>query len=184
MRVLWVEMDTQLNCQSRQTNTKLILVWSRAIAGSRGCPGLLERNIPPWDGNVSETPSTGHRSQGGSGLLGPSPLATGDSRNLPFSGISAQVLSFPCERGVLRGPAGWGALAQPWRAQSRGCHPLPSFPCVVPVPGQESLNRHRITLSPPKKNHQIKSVPLKRTEKCRFPRFGRSSYTFNTSSLP
>lgn len=145
-----MEMDTQLNCQSRQTNTKLILVWRRAIAGSRGCPGLLERNIPRWDGNVSE-----HGAPEPGGLPAPSPLATGDSRNLSLFRAflpGFYCLPFPCERGALRGPGGWGALAQPWRAQSRGCHPLPSFPCVVPVPGQESLNRHQITLSPPKKS--------------------------------
>lgn len=92
MRVLWVEMDTQLNCQSRQTNTKLILVWKRAIAGGRGCPELLERNIPRWDGNASEPPST--EPAGAQGSWAPSPLATGESRILPFSGISAQALSF------------------------------------------------------------------------------------------
>lgn len=150
-----METDTQLNCQSRQTNTKLILVWKRAIAGGRGCPGLLGRNIPCWDGSGSEMLSTEHRSQrGAQGSRAPSPLATGESGNLPFWGISAQALSFSLSlRARSSGwPSGvegpWHSPGQPKAGAAIPCHP---FPCVAPVPGQESPNRHRITLSPPKK---------------------------------
>lgn len=126
---------------------------------------------------------------GARGSRAPSPLATGESENLPFSGISAQALSFAlslrargsgCPSGA-EGP--WHSPGEPKAGAAIPCHPAGAaipchpFPRGAPVPGQESPNRHRITFIPSQKNHRIKSVPLKRTEKCRFPRFGRSSYT-------
>lgn len=156
MRVLWVEMDTQLNCQSRQTNTKLILVWKRAIAGGRGCPGLLERNIPPWDGNDSETPSTEHRSHRGLGAPGHPPHWPQGRAEISLSQAFLPRLCrspFPCQLGALGGPAGcegpWHSPGEPAAGAASPCHP---FPCAAPVPGQESPNRPRITLSPPKKS--------------------------------
>lgn len=153
-----MEMDTQLNCQSRQTNTKLILVWKRAITGGRGCPGLLERNIPCWDGSGSEMLSTEHWSQwGAQGSWAPS-QATGESGNLPFWGISAQALLFSLSlRARSSGwPSGgegpWHSPDQPKAGAAIPCHP---FPRVAPIPGQESPNRHRITLSPPQKKYKI-----------------------------
>lgn len=148
-----MEMDTQLNCQSRQTNTKLILVWKGAVPGGRGCPGLLERNIPEvlgWE----HLQDTEHRAQEPGGLGGswaPSPPATGEGGNLPFSGISAQALSFALS--LRARSSGWPSGAEgPWHGPGEPkagtatlCHP---FPLTAPVPGQESPNRQRITSIP------------------------------------
>lgn len=113
---------------------------------------------------------------GARGSRPPSPLATGESQNLPFSGISAQVLLFSLSLRVRSSgwPSGgeepWYSPGEPKAGAAIPCHPW--------HPSQ--ARNHRIdteSLYPLPKNHQIKSVPLKTTEKCRFPQFGRSSYT-------
>lgn len=173
-------MDTQLHCQSRQTNTKLILVWKGATAGG---PGLLERSIPCWDGNISGAPEP----WGAQGSWAPSPLATGEREISLFRAFLPRLCHFPGSSELWVAQQGWAALAQPWWAPSRGCHPFP--PPAIPfhplpsLPRRGTHPRPGITESTPNhfyplpKNHRIKSVPLKRTEKCRFLQFGRSSYT-------
>lgn len=84
---------------------------------------------------------------------------------------------FPCELGALGGPAGMRELGTALASPKQGLPSL-AIPCHARRPSQ--ARNHRIdteSLYPLPRNHQIKSVPLKRTEKCRFPRFGRSSYT-------
>lgn len=121
---------------------------------------------------MGTSPSWEHQSQGGSGLLGIPPSGHRGEQKSPFLGIPAQafVRPFPAssELWVPSGVRGLGtALASPEQG-------LP--PSAIP----SQARNHRIdteSLYPLPRNHRIKSVPLKRTEKCRFPRFGRSSYT-------
>lgn len=140
-----MEMDTQLNCQSRQTNTKLILVWKGAVAGGRGCPGLLERTIPCWDGNI---PELGAPEPGGLGAPGHPPQRAQGRAEISLFGHSCPGFCspFPCELGALGAQGGegpWHSPGEPRAGAATLCHPFP---------GQESPNRHRITLSPPKKS--------------------------------
>lgn len=151
MRVLWVEMDTQLNCQSRQTNTKLILVWKRAVAGGRGCAGLVDGNIPRWDGNVSETPSTELRSHGEFRAPGHPPhRPQGRAEISLFRAFLPRLCRspFPCELGAPGGPAGCeGPWHSPGEPAAGAAIPLPSFSMrgARPSPGiTESTPNHFI----------------------------------------
>lgn len=179
MRVLEVEMHTQLNCRSEQTQKE-------SACGKEQSP---RAGAAPLTGTIGHQRSVGwQRPQdtkdlklgvwGLPSVISPSPtqLWCRERGNLPFPGISTQgfpiALSLQARCLPLLSHCSWGHrgsvrdLGTATVAESRACSPsgamgVPVTPSNVCHPSQAGG----------------KSVPVRRTSKCRFPQFGRLSYT-------
>lgn len=117
---------------------------------------------------------------GGSGLPGTLPTGHRGERKSPFFRHFCPgfvVRPFPASSELWVAQRGARDLGTAQASPQQGL-PALAIPFHAQRPSQ--ARNHRIdpeSLYPLPRNHRIKSVPLKRTEKCRFPRFGRSSYT-------
>ncbi|KAM7081044.1 uncharacterized protein J5F26_014843 [Ciconia maguari] len=194
VRVLEVEMHTQLNCQSKQTNTKLIFIWKRAIPRSRGlfenkaAKRLLASGMEtsPRRRGLSTEASRGSRGSHASSPLATRSSGTGESGNLPLSGISTRAFSFAlslqarclalpsrCSRWHRGSTRDLGTATAAPRVQASRKQRLQ--PAEVPQGIQRTLAipfdtrrlsqaRNHLIIYPLPRNHLIdKSGPLKRT---------------------
>lgn len=120
------------------------------------------------------------RASRGSGLLGTLPAGHRGERNSPFFRHLCPgfvVRPFPVSSGLWVAQRGARDLGTALASPQQG---LPSLAIPFHARCPSQARNHGIdteSLYPLPRNHRIKSVPLKRTEKCRFPRFGRSSHT-------
>lgn len=141
-------MHTQLNCQSKQTHTKLIFIRKRAIPRGRGRPAQGDRCRGPFENKAAKRLAAGgtetsprrrgpeHRSESGGsrGSRASSPLAThsssaGESGHLPFSGVSAWAVSLALspQARCLAPPSSCLLVAQREREGPWHCHRCPTY---------------------------------------------------------
>lgn len=169
-----METHTQLNRQSKQTNTKLISGWKRAIpprprSSRPGDP--LPSSVRKESGGTEPAarrpgPSAGASRGARGSRASPPPAArgsgAGESGNLPFSGISTRALPFALSPPALALPSrrllvapreqrdlGTASAAQP--AEPRGSR-APSPSLLLPVPEQEIIESTLNHFSLPQKS--------------------------------